>query len=212
MGGPEKDVELTHLSSSDAQDGGLHRLDPHFLNRFSFSPRHSCDSPPSLLLKLYLSLSSVLLLPPPLFMCFRRCLLCCLTSALITAPGRPPSTSRLTCESTRPRGVITLKSSKSGHVKLREVFQEPTQVSEGVNSKLLEARFACQNTLDDSDCITSGTETRFSKVSHGLCVRCCRFDLFAWSQVWTRVRTPVGTQTLANQNFGLNCNKQVLLG
>lgn len=57
---------------------------------------------------------------------------CCLTSALITAPGRPLSTSRLACESTRPRAVITLKSSKSGHVKLGEVFREPTQVSEGV--------------------------------------------------------------------------------
>lgn len=59
--------------------------------------------------------------------------LCCPTSALITAPGRPPSTSRLACESTRPRAVITQKSSKSGHVKLREVFREPTQVSEGVS-------------------------------------------------------------------------------
>lgn len=61
--------------------------------------------------------------------------LCCPTSALITAPGRPPSTSRLACESTRPRAVITQKSSKSGHVKLREVFREPTQVSEGVSWK-----------------------------------------------------------------------------
>lgn len=71
---------------------------------------------------------------------------CCPTSALITASERPPSTSRLACESTCPRGIITLKSSKSGHVKLREVFQEPTQVSEGVSGKL-EAIFACQNTL-----------------------------------------------------------------
>lgn len=65
---------------------------------------------------------------------------CCLTSALITAPGSPPSTSRLACESTCPRAVITLKSSKSGHVKLREVFREPTQVSERVSWKLAQGR------------------------------------------------------------------------
>lgn len=53
-----------------------------------------------------------------------------LTSALKTAPGRPPSASCLTCESTRPRAGITLESSKSAHVKLTEVFREPTQVSE----------------------------------------------------------------------------------
>lgn len=65
---------------------------------------------------------------------------CCLASALITARRRPPSTSRLTCESTRPRAGITLKSSKSGHVKLTEVFREPTQVSEGVSWKLAQGQ------------------------------------------------------------------------
>ena len=65
---------------------------------------------------------------------------CCLTSALVTARQRPPSTSRLACESTRPRAGITLKSSKSGHVKLTEVFREPTQVSEGVSWKLAQGK------------------------------------------------------------------------
>lgn len=107
---------------------------------------HSCNSPPSL--------SNTLSFLPSVNLCLPFApgtVHCCFTSALITAPGRPPSTSRLACESTHPRGVITLKSSKSGHVKLSEVFREPTQVSKGVNWKLLEARFACQNTLDDLD-------------------------------------------------------------
>lgn len=61
--------------------------------------------------------------------------------------GRPPSTSRLACESTCPRGVITLKSSKSGHVKLR-YFGSPPKSPKGSTENLLEARFARQNTLD----------------------------------------------------------------
>merc|ERR1712035_194206 len=101
---------------------------PAFL-LFFFSPFHS-----SLSLTLFTSLSRSFLPYCCLDLSFAPgTVLCCLTSALITAPGRPPSTSRLACESTRPRAVITLKSSKSGHVKLREVFREPTQVSEGVN-------------------------------------------------------------------------------
>lgn len=99
---------------------------------FLFTPFcHSCYSPPSL--------SDVLSFLPSLYFYLSFApgtVHCCLTSALITAPGRPPSTSRPACESTRLRGVITLKSSKSGHVKLREVFREPTQVSEGVSWKL----------------------------------------------------------------------------
>lgn len=78
--------------------------------------------------------------PLPLFFFAPGTVHCCLTSAFITAPRRPPSTSRLTCESTRPRAGITLKSSKSGHVKLTEVFREPTQVSEGVSWKLAQGQ------------------------------------------------------------------------
>lgn len=78
--------------------------------------------------------------PLPLFFFAPGTIHSCLTSALITALQRPPSTSRLTCESTRPRTGITLKSSKSGHVKLTEVFREPTQVSEGVSWKLAQGQ------------------------------------------------------------------------
>lgn len=74
------------------------------------------------------------------FFCAPGTVQCCLTSPLITAPQSPPSTSRLTCESTRPRAGITLKSYKSGHVKLTEVFREPTQVSEGVSWKLAQGQ------------------------------------------------------------------------
>lgn len=130
------DADLTLLDNSYAPDWAfagwiyIPRITSFFPPLFT-SFCHSCYSPPSL--------SNSLSFLPSIYLFFSFApgtVHCCLTSALITAPGRPPSTSRLTCESTRPRAVITLKSSKSGHVKLTEVFREPTQVSEGVSWKL----------------------------------------------------------------------------
>lgn len=134
-GGPEEDgerrrhdAELTLLNNLCSRLD-LCRWDLRSRLRFFFPSIHSFlsftlrSNTLSFLRSIYLYLSSA-----------PGTALCCLTSALITAPGRPPSsTSRLACESTHPRAVITQKSSKSGHVKLREVFREPTQVSEGVS-------------------------------------------------------------------------------
>ncbi len=135
---------------------------------------------------------------------------CCLTSALITAPGRPLSTSRLACESTRPRAVITLKSSKSGHVKLRKVFQEPTQVSEEVNWKLAQGQICMSKyTWWFRLHHKVGLELQSLDISVS---KCCRSGLWVWGQVWTRVRNPVGTQKLRNQNFCLKYSQQALFG
>lgn len=76
---------------------------------------------------------------------------------------------------------------------------------------LPEARFACQKI---PSLILSASQTGTEAQSLTQSARCCtsRFGLLVWSQVWTRVRNPVGTQKLANQNFSLNCSKQELLG
>lgn len=50
------------------------------------------------------------------------------------------------------------------------------------------------------------------RLERGLWVSYSLWDLFLRSQVQTRVRNPHGMQGLANQNFWLNCSKQVLLG
>lgn len=136
--------------------------------------------------------------------------LCCLTSALITAlEDLPQPHASHVSMWARPRGAITLKSSKSAHVKLREVFQEPTQVSEGVNWELLEARFTCQNTLDDSDYITKWgwNSVSVSPKPQRWCGPAC----------WWEVRCGHGWEVMLTQrqtapNICLNCKQEVELG